>query len=339
MDRDKLLEAEIVSGKRATNVYADLSKGMAYYQIKKQTELALEVDNMPAVQGLAMSNHFAVADTLSSTRGYKMIARKASSGDSSAPELFFMLRGTLNETYRPIFKRLAKQTILKVSQGITGQGLRGRLLERTEYVPGMEEFNIEETIEKYIETGGQYLKYEDIVGLKRAERTKTGVLMFDTSGSLFGRRFTNAALAIAILAYHLSQDNYSVILFNTKAYVIKRMDEKIRADEVVNRILDAESAGYTNISEALRIGGLELAKIANRAKFGILVSDGTFNRGEDPRSQVNRFRKLHVMGLPSKQKWGERVCKDLARKGGGRYIKIDKYSEIPRQLMELLRRT
>ena len=37
MDRDKLLEAEIVSGKRATNVYADLSKGMTYYQIKKQT--------------------------------------------------------------------------------------------------------------------------------------------------------------------------------------------------------------------------------------------------------------------------------------------------------------
>ena len=220
MDRDKLLEAEIVSGKRATNVYADLSKGMTFYQIKKQTEIALEVDNMPAVQGLAMSNHFAVADTLSSTRGYKMIARKASSGDSSAPELFFMLRGTLNETYRPIFKRLAKQCILKVSQGITGQGLRGRMMERTEYVPGME-FNIEETIERYIETGSQYLSYEDIVGLRRAEKTKTGVLMFDTSGSLFGKRFTNAALAIAILAYHLSQDNYSVVLFNTKAYVIQ----------------------------------------------------------------------------------------------------------------------
>ena len=77
------------------------------------------------------------------------------------------------------------------------------------------------------------------------------------------------------------------------------MDEKIRADEVVNRILDAESAGYTNISEALRVGGIELAKITNRAKFGILVTDGTFNRGEDPRSEVSRFRKLHVMGLPS----------------------------------------
>mgnify|MGYP000313860782 CR=1 FL=1 len=183
------------------------------------------------------------------------------------------------------------------------------------------------------------IRDRDIVSIERKDRLKTAVLMFDTSGSLFGERFTTAALTVSVLAYNLSKDNYSVILFNTKARIIKHINEKIRAEALVNRILESDSAGYTNISEALKYGGIEIEKIKKRNKFGVLVTDGAFNRGGDPRPFLKRFPKLHVIALPSKHAWGKRVCKDLARLGRGKYAEVTHYKQIPRILIRLLRET
>ncbi len=337
MDKGRLLEAEIVSGKRNPSVYSNLSEGMSYYEIKKQTELAIDVDNMPAIQGMAISNKFAVAEALNSKKGYTMIARRASKGDNSAPELFFMLRTALDERMRPVFRRLARQVIMTTATGITSQGIRGEVYEQTEYEIGLDEFDLDETMERFLENRSRILNTEDIVSLERKERMKTAVLMFDTSGSLYGERFTTAALTVAVMAHNLSRDNFSIILFNTKAYTIKRMKEKVNSDELINRILESESAGYTNISEGLRFGGLELDKIKKRNKFGVLVTDGAFNRGGDPRQYLKYFPKLHVLSLPSQHDWGRRVCKDLARLGRGKYAEVSNHKQIPRILMKLLR--
>ncbi len=337
MDKESRLKAEIIRGKRNAKLYADLSRGMSFHQIKRMTELAIEMDNMPAIKGLAISNQFAVAEALSSREGIRMLGRKASMGDGSAPELFFMLRSNLSEQTKPIFKRLTRQTILKISRGIVGKGIRGSTYVQVEATPDSEEFDVEATIENYIEKG--YLTYEDIIAIERREKSKNGVLIFDTSGSLYGERFVTAALAVAVLAYQLAHDDYAVVLFNTKAYVIKHVEEKVTAEEVIDRILDSDSAGYTNISEALKVAGLELQKMKTKQKFGILVTDGVFNRGGDPRKYVNMFPTLHVLGLPSKHEWGERVCKDLARKGRGRYIQVHSYKTIPQAIVKLLRDT
>jgi len=337
MDKDKILEAEIVTGKRSTNQYHKLSKGMNFMQIKKHSETAIEVDNVPAIQGLAMSNQMAVAEQLSSSEGFQMLSRRAASGDNTAPNLFFMLRGNLSERARPIFRRLARKSIMKVSQGITGKGLRGDIRVRTEYTPGADEFDDELTLENYMEK--RILTYEDIVAIERRQKTKSGVLIFDTSGSLYGGRFTTAALAVAVMAYHLEHDTFSVVLFNTKAYIIKRATEKMDINELVNRILDSESAGYTNISEALEVGGIELSKMRGNNKFAILVSDCVFNKGGDPRRQLYRFPKLHILGLPSKHDWGRRLASDMARNTGGRFTMVSSHEDVPNALMNLLRHT
>jgi hypothetical protein len=336
-DKEKILEAEIVTGRRSPAQYNKLSKGMNFLQIKSLADKAVDVENMPAIQGLAMSNKAAVALSMSSNEGFQLLARKTAAGDNSAPNLFFMLRGSLSERARPIFKRLARKSILKVTRGITGQGLRGKVLVRTDYSPDAEEFDDELTIENYLEK--RLLTYEDIVALERREKTKCGVLIFDTSGSLYGGKFTTAALAVAVMAFHLAHDNFAIVLFNTKPYMIKRSNEKVDINELVNRILDSESAGYTNITEALELGGIELAKMRGTNKFAILVSDGVFNRGGDPRRQLHRFPKLHVLGLPSKHDWGRRLSMDMTRKTGGRFSMVTSYEDVPQALMNLLRHT
>ena len=145
-------------------------------------------------------------------------------------------------------------------------------------------------------------------------------------------------MAVAILTYHFAKEKYAVILFNTKATVIKKIDEKVKIDVLIDRVLESESAGYTNLSDALKHGLIELNKEKRTEKFGVLITDGCFNRGDDPRSFAKNYFNLHVLGLPSTKEWGEAVCRDLARIGKGRYMRVNSLNQIPRILMKLLRK-
>jgi len=336
MTPEKLVEAEIVSGNRTANDYNQMTKGMKFPQIKKMTELAVDYENIPALKGIAKSNQYAVAEAMQSKEGVRMIERRAARGEGSAPELFFMLRGGMDDKYRKIYRRLARISVLKSSYRIVGRGLKGELQIRREYEPGMTDFDMDQLIEKYLVN--KYIQYSDIVAIERRSRENIGVLMFDTSGSLYGDKFRNAAMAVAILAYHLAKEKYAVILFNTEATVIKRLNEKIKTDELIDRVLDSEAAGYTNLSQALKKGLTELNKDKRTEKFGVLISDGCFNRGEDPRKYAKNYFNLHVLSLPTEKKWGTTVCRDLARIGKGRYMSVKSVNQIPRILMKLLRK-
>ncbi|MHA2330267.1 MAG: hypothetical protein ACXACR_17240, partial [Candidatus Hodarchaeales archaeon] len=64
-------------------------------------------------------------------------------------------------------------------------------------------------------------------------------------------------------------------------------------------------------------------------------------KGGDPRPFARSFPQLHVIQSPSQnaaRKKGERICKDLARFGKGRYAKVHTHAEIPRVLMNLLKK-
>lgn len=333
---EKLVEAEIVAGTRSAEQYQDMTKGMKFPKIKKLTDLAIEYDNIPALKGIAKSNQYAVAEALQSNEGVRMLERRAARGEGSAPELFFMLRSNFDPQYRKIYRRLARKSILKSSYRVVGRGLKGEIRIKTEYEPGMTDFDMDNLIEKYLLN--RYIQYSDIIAIERRSREKIGVLMFDTSGSLYGAKFRNAAMAVAILAYHLAKEKYAVILFNTKATVIKHLDEKVKIDDLIDRVLESESAGYTNISEALKTGLSELKKDKHTEKFGVLITDGCFNRGNDPRPFAKNYFNLHVLGLPTDKAWGEAVCRDLARIGKGRFMRVSSLNQIPRILMKLLRK-
>ncbi|NHJ33745.1 MAG: VWA domain-containing protein [Asgard group archaeon] len=336
MTPEKLVQAEIVSGTRSSKDYNNMTQGMKFPTLKKMSELAIEYDNIPALRGIAKSNQYAVAEALQSKEGVRMIERRAARGEGSAPELFFMLRSNFDPQYKKIYRRLARISVLKSSYRVVGRGLKGELQVRTEYEPGMSDFDMDLLIEKYLIN--RYIQYSDIVAIERRSRENIGVLMFDTSGSLYGEKFRNAAMAVAILAYHLAREKYAVILFNTKATVIKQMDEKVKIDTLIDRVLESESAGYTNISDALKSGLKELNKEKRTEKFGVLISDGCFNRGQDPRPFAKNFFNLHVLSLPTEKVWGEAVCRDLARLGKGRYMAVKTVNQIPRILMKLLRK-
>ncbi len=306
--------------------------------IERLTESAIEHENLPALMSLAKINKYAVSNTLNPDR-LVSLGRVAGSGGIYTPKLYFVMRGVLDLKRRKILKRLTRTSILKLSLRIASEGLRGDLPVRGEYHDNAD-FDLEETMELLLErypTGIPTLKRSDIIGIERRERQKNGVLILDASGSMMGERNINAALSAAVMAYSMRNDKFGVIAFNTKAFLIKGIKDELTITEIMDKILDLEAVGYTNIEDALKMGALQIKNLKTRFKWAILLTDGAYNKGGDPRYLCKQFEKLHVISLPSTKKWGERVCKDLARLGGGRYVVVRNYHEVPRALMKILR--
>ena len=79
-------------------------------------------------------------------------------------------------------------------------------------------------------------------------------------------------------------------------------------------------------------------KASRKNKFGILISDGIYNRGENPIDIAKKYPKLHVIGIPAEndEKRGIQICKEIANAGRGKFYSVKDYKEIPRTLIKLL---
>ncbi|MFX0042752.1 MAG: VWA domain-containing protein [Candidatus Hodarchaeota archaeon] len=258
------------------------------------------------------------------------------------PEIYFFIRRPVSEKYKNIFRRLARQSIIKLSLKITSKGIRGQYKKTIPYYQiGMPEFNIDETIQHNpLKIYNKSLNYRDIYGIKRKRQKRKVVLILDTSGSMYGRLLLNAALTTSVLAYNMEKEDFAIILFNSTAMILKKINQKKQTIDIIDDILDSEAVGFTNIHIGLKKGLKELNKVREKRKsrFGILITDGNYNRGEDPIILAKEYPKLHVIGMPAENDAdrGIDTCREIARAGRGKFYAVNNYKEIPRALIELL---
>ncbi|HEC40637.1 MAG TPA: VWA domain-containing protein, partial [bacterium] len=125
--------------------------------------------------------------------------------------------------------------------------------------------------------------------------------------------------------------------------LLKKINQKRSIIKIVDDILDSEAVGFTNIQIGLEKGLKELNKIREKRKsrFGILITDGNYNRGEDPVKLARQFPKLHVIAIPADNdaSQGVKTCRAIAKSGRGKFYAVTDYREIPRALIELLSQT
>jgi len=152
-----------------------------------------------------------------------------------------------------------------------------------------------------------------------------------------GNKLLTATLAAAVAAYHLRHDKYALIAFNTTAQIIKPIERRVTINQVVDTLLDTEPAGFTNIADALKKGHTQYRLARRRESWAILITDGIANRGGSPYPHARKFHTLHVLQTPGAHPQGDYTCQRIAQLGGGRYIKVQTYSSVPRALMHLLR--
>jgi Mg-chelatase subunit ChlD len=335
---EKLFSSEIKAGGRDFQYYLRLGRTFDYPTAKEMAELAIEQMNVTALQALAQLQPIATSEAISSQDGVHLIAKSAREGNVAAPLLFFQLRHQIRGKYHQTFRELARATIIHSALRISGRGLRPETFKNVPFYPGLDEFNLDATLEDTL-LEPDYVNYADIVGIERVARKKIGTIILDTSGSMAGNKLLTAATAAAVAAYHLRHDKYALIAFNTAAQTIKTIDQPITIDSIVDTILDTEPAGYTNIADALKTGYTQYQRVHRHESWAILITDGIANRGGSPEPYARKFHNLHVLQTPGTHPQGEETCQQIAQLGQGRHIKVNSYTEVPRALMRLLRQT
>jgi Mg-chelatase subunit ChlD len=335
---EKLFESEIRANGRDFQYYLRLGRNFDYPTTKEMAEIAIELGNVTALQALAQLQPIATSQAISTQDGVHLLAKSARDGNVAAPLLFFQLRNQIRGQYRHTFRQLARATIIHSALRISGRGLRPEKIKQVPFQPGLDEFDLDATLEGTL-LEPKYVNYSDIVGIDRVARKKVGTIILDTSGSMAGTKLLTAATAAAVAAYHLRHDKYAFIAFNTVASTIKAMDQYTTIDQIVDTILDTEPAGYTNISDALKQAYNQYQRAHRHESWAILITDGIANRGGPPEPEARKYHNLHVLQTPGTHPQGEETCKQIARLGRGRHLKVNAYTEVPRALIHLLRHT
>ncbi len=285
---------------------------------------------------------YAATDAIDTDEGVRFFSEKAKESGEFMPEIYFFIRRPVSEKYKKIFRRLARQSIIKLSLKITSKGIKGQYKKTVPYYQiGMPEFNMDETIQHNpLKIYKKSLSYRDIYGIERKRQKRKVVLILDTSGSMYGSLLLNAALTTSVLAYNMEKEDFAIILFNSTAMILKKVNQKKQVIDIIDDILDSEAVGFTNIYIGLEKGLKELNKVKEnrRNRFGILISDGNYNRGDDPIILAKEYPKLHVIGMPAENDAdrGIDTCREIAQAGRGKFYAVNNYKEIPRALIELL---
>lgn len=208
-------------------------------------------------------------------------------------------------------------------------------IERGAFEQGDEgEIDVDETLERMV--GHERIEPGDIVVENRAPRELAVALILDASLSMTGDKLAMASAAIAVLAYRLKTVDYLLITFNDRPSTVKRIGESKNLDDLVSDLLSSSASGYTDIDAALRRGSEELHRARTRNRIGILITDGNYTVGEDPRDAASAYRRLFVVMTESHDcRPGE--CEAMAANGGGQMFTVSSFDEIPRVLYRVLR--
>ena len=246
--------------------------------------------------------------------------------------IYDRLEGSVRGRARTFLERL----IMQVAAKITAQGIQPTTYVDTPYRPGLDEINVEKTLENLI--GTQTPSLDDFICREKVEKQKAIVLILDVSSSMQREKLVLALLTIGVLSRKMGANPYAIVTFRDEADVLKPMKQPFSDQQLVDKFLNITFGGATNIAEALQVGLRELNGIQVGRRFGILVTDGWVTKGRNPLEYAKHFPKLHVIRVPMGVGGGDpATCKSLAKEGNGKYFYVKNYEDLPRALLLLLK--
>lgn len=176
---------------------------------------------------------------------------------------------------------------------------------------------------------------QNLVVEKKEPRRAEVVVCIDTSLSMTGKKLALTAVSLAVMALQLEPEDLSVIAFETDATLIKPLGAKFDVYKILEKFMEVPARGLTNIESGLLLAKkqLDAGKISKKAV--ILMTDGRFTAGRNPDYLVPGLPRLHVVqtGNP----WSSpRFCKDLAKQGRGKFVRVGKIEQLPKALYSLV---
>lgn len=170
---------------------------------------------------------------------------------------------------------------------------------------------------------------------EKVHRRAEVIVCLDTSLSMTGKKLALLGVSIAVLALQLESEDLSVIPFATEAEVLKTLNTVKSVDIIVEKFLDSQTKGLTNIEDALKKALVQQKRGKHTRRTTILMTDGKFTAGGRPEYLASQFQRLHVVQTGSP--WAsERFCRNLAKRGSGNFLHINDFEELPKALYNLV---
>jgi len=227
---------------------------------------------------------------------------------------------------RSLARRLAREVIVRQARrDIGGRGTRGRLTS-VPYRGEAGDLDLERSLERLLTTPRP--ADEDLFVLERRRRRRAYALMLDISGSMKGAAIFQAALALAAVAVRVASDPFAVIAFWRDAAVLKRLDESVPLDLLLDRVLSLGGRGLTDLGLGLQAGLDELERADTQERIGLLFSDGVQTAGPPAAPIAAAFPVLHVVAT-GRSAESIAACQRLAAIGDGRCAVVSDLSGIP----------
>jgi len=254
----------------------------------------------------------------------------------SSALFLYDIQENLNEEQKVVARDILIRILMQLASQISARGIRSTKRRLTTFRPGLDEMEIEETMENII--GKTCPDHEDIIMVDKEPKERGVVMMLDISNSMQSEKILVAILAISVLAYRLRGEKYAILTFNNEVNVIKPMDQEMAIEVLIDKLLEVRSQGATNIRLALETGLQQLSKEVASERLGIIATDGWVTKGEDPLEVAPRYSRLHVLQVP--MGYGgcnSDMCTSMAKATKGKHVYVKNYRELPRAIMEVLR--
>jgi hypothetical protein len=158
------------------------------------------------------------------------------------------------------------------------------------------------------------------------------VLCLDTSQSMTGDKMKLLGVAAAMVALNSTPDRYAAVAFENEARILKTFEQPFPAPMLLGRLLEMPYKGYTHLEDGLRAALRE----QRPGSAVILVTDGLFTAGRDPRFLAPRLAPLHVVSLGTEES-GMRFCRELASHGQGSFHHAPVLASLPTVMYSLIR--
>jgi len=260
---------------------------------------------------------------------------KAEVGLAFAKNYYEIQRRVKDVRLVSLAKRIAVKAIIYKILQCLGPTPKQTKTQLEPYAPGVEgEIDLESSIDEML--GKAEFLPEDLRLESKQLRKAACVLMVDASTSMSGDKLSMATASLGVLAYKLRYLDYGIVTFSDCARVIKGIKGKVNLEFLIGDLLDTRAMGLTNLEEALKAGLKELDSVKAEDKIGIVITDGHYTVGKDPRELAARYPKLFVIMIEDYDSKPD-LCQDLARLGKGKMYKVADFTEIPKILFDALR--
>jgi Mg-chelatase subunit ChlD len=241
-----------------------------------------------------------------------------------------------NRELRDYARRIATAAVLRRAWRLVGPIRRAtRPMTAVMDEPFHGELELEATLENV--AGKRFPERDDWIVERREDREQQLVLMMDASLSMAGENLAIAAVAAAVLALKMRSEDLSVVVFESVAQTVSRLEQRDDPQRIVARLLAEPARGYTNIEAALRLGGREIGRGRNPRKAGLLITDGVSTAGGDPVPAADAFPRLHVL-LTEDYKMDPALCERLASVGRGEVFRVRHHADLPAKMLDIANR-